>query len=255
MTVRDRAILGRPCWTDLSSTDPEAARAFYAAVLGWEPGAVNEEFGGYYQFFQGGAPVAGGLPKMDPGMPDVWMVYIAVPDAAAFVDAAQAAGAQVFAPAMDVGDMGRMAVVGDPAGAAIGVWEPKEFQGFGIIEEPGAPAWFELYSRDFATSTSFYTSVFGWATQVMGDTDDFRYTVAVDGEHQFLGMMDASRFLPEGVPSHWSPYFAVNDIDAVVEKAVGLGAGVLMPPTDTPYGRLAQLTDPGGAGFRLINAR
>lgn len=239
---------------DLMSSDVARSRAFYEAVLGVEAGEAAEEFGGYFQFFKDGAPIAGGAPKMMPEAPDAWTVYVAVDDAAAFVERATAAGAQVFAPAMQVGTLGTMAVVGDPTGAAIGVWAPIEFQGFAKIAEPGAPAWFELYSRDFATSVAFYTGVFGWATEVAGDTDEFRYTVAKDGDDQFAGMMDASRFLPEGVPSHWSVYFAVPDVDAAVATAVGLGATVMMEPTDTPYGRLAQLIDPVGAGFRLINA-
>ncbi len=253
MTARDRAPIGQPCWVDLQSADVEMVRAFYPAVIGWEAGEASDEFGGYFQFFLDGAPVAGGSPKMDPSMPDVWTVYVAVEDAAALVERASAAGALVYAPAMRVGDLGTMAVVGDPAGAALGVWAPDGFQGFGVVDEVGAPTWFELYSRDFAASVSFYSDVFGWATEVVGDTDEFRYTVATDGEHQFLGMMDASGFLPEGVPSNWGVYFGVSDVDAAVATAAGLGASVVMAPTDTPYGRLAQLTDPGGAGFRLMN--
>jgi uncharacterized protein len=254
MTARDRAPIGQPCWVDLQSADAQTSRTFYPAVIGWEAGEADEEFGGYFQFFKDGAPVAGGSPKMDPNMPDVWTVYIAVEDAAAVVEKASAAGALVYAPAMQVGDLGTMAVIGDPAGAAIGVWAPIGFQGFGLVDEAGAPKWFELYSRDFAGSVAFYTGVFGWGTHVIGDTDEFRYTVAVEDGHDFLGIMDASRFLPEGVPSNWSVYFGVPDVDAAVATAVGLGGSVIMPPTDTPYGRLAQLTDPGGAGFRLMNA-
>ncbi|HEV2428176.1 MAG TPA: VOC family protein [Acidimicrobiales bacterium] len=255
MTTRDRTPTGQFCWTDLSSSDVAAARAFYGAVLGWEAGEANEEFGGYFQFFSSGAPVAGAMPKMDPGMPDGWMAYVAVEDAGDFTTRAEAAGATVVAPAMQVGDMGSMAVAVDPAGAAIGVWAPISFQGFGRVAEPGAPAWFELYSRDYATSVDFYKKVFGWDTRVEGDTDDFRYTVATADEDMFAGMMDASGFLPEGVPSNWGVYFAVADVDAAVATAESMGATVFMPPTDTPYGRLAQLADPSGAGFRLINAR
>jgi predicted enzyme related to lactoylglutathione lyase len=63
--------------------------------------------------------------------------------------------------------------------------------------------------------------------------------------------MDATAFLPEGVPAHWSVYFNVADADATVAQAVAAGATVVDPPIDTPYGRLATLVDPTGARFKL----
>jgi predicted enzyme related to lactoylglutathione lyase len=63
--------------------------------------------------------------------------------------------------------------------------------------------------------------------------------------------MDASAFLPEGVPSHWAVYFGTANTDASVAQAVQLGATVVQAAEDTPYGRLASLTDPTGAMFKL----
>jgi predicted enzyme related to lactoylglutathione lyase len=55
------------------------------------------------------------------------------------------------------------------------------------------------------------------------------------------------------VPSHWLPYFAVEDCDRTVEKAKGLGAKVLAPPMDIPdTGRFSVLQDPQGAAFAVI---
>jgi predicted enzyme related to lactoylglutathione lyase len=65
--------------------------------------------------------------------------------------------------------------------------------------------------------------------------------------------MDASGFLPEGVPSHWSVYFGVDDTDAALAKIVDLGGSVVQPAEDTPYGRLATAADPSGALFKLIH--
>jgi predicted enzyme related to lactoylglutathione lyase len=64
--------------------------------------------------------------------------------------------------------------------------------------------------------------------------------------------MDASGFLPEGVPAHWSVYFGVADADAALAKIVALGGSVVVPAEDTPYGRLATATDSTGAMFKLI---
>ena len=63
--------------------------------------------------------------------------------------------------------------------------------------------------------------------------------------------MDASGFLPEGVPDHWSIYWEVDDIDASVARVAALGGSVLDGPQDTPYGRMATVTEPTGTQFKL----
>ncbi|MGH9020355.1 MAG: VOC family protein [Acidimicrobiales bacterium] len=255
MATRDKAPMGQPCWTDLMVDDVNTARTFYPAVLGWEAGEQAEEFGGYFQFFRDGRPVAGGSPKIgDAAVPDAWNVYVAVEDTTPFVEKARAAGATIYAPTMRVGDLGTMAMIGDPSGAAIGAWTPITFEGFGLIDEPGAPRWFELHSRDFAAAVPFYEEVFAWTTRSISDTEEFRYSVAEEGEHQFLGLADASAWLPEGVPSYWTVYFGVADVDATVAAALEHGGSVVTPAEDTPYGRIAALAAPGGAIFRVITA-
>ena len=158
----------------------------------------------------------------------------------------------VVVGAMDVGDLGTMAVVTDPAGAAIGIWQPGLHQGFGIFGEAGAPSWFELHTSGYETAVAFYRDVFRWDTHVVSDTPEFRYTTLADGESWLAGIMDASGFLPDGVPSHWSVYFGVDDTDAALAKTVELGGSVVVPAEDTPYGRLATATDPTGAQFKLV---
>ncbi len=65
--------------------------------------------------------------------------------------------------------------------------------------------------------------------------------------------MDASGFLPEGVPAGWSVYFRVADADHALSEVVALGGEVLMGAEDTPYGRLATAADPTGAVFKLVH--
>jgi predicted enzyme related to lactoylglutathione lyase len=251
MPERDSAPLGAPCWIDLFTSDPAASKSFYGELFGWTAEDAGEEYGHYINFSKDGVRVAGGMQNHGGGGPDAWTVYLATADAKATADEAQAAGAQVVVAPMDVGTLGTMEVLIDPSGAAIGAWQPGDFPGFGVWDEDGTPGWFELHTRDYAAAVSFYERVFGWDTKVMGDTDDFRYTVLRQGEDQLAGIMDATGHLPEGVPAHWAVYFAVADTDAAVARATGLGATVVAPAMDTPYGRLATLTDPTGAGFRL----
>jgi predicted enzyme related to lactoylglutathione lyase len=145
-----------------------------------------------------------------------------------------------------------MALVADAGGAAIGMWEPKSHKGFGVIGEAGAPGWFELHTRDYEAAVSFYKDVFGWDTQVESDTPDFRYTTMVEGDDQFAGIMDATAFLPEGMPAQWSVYFGTADTDASLAKAQELGGSVINPAEDTPYGRIAVASDATGAVFKLV---
>jgi predicted enzyme related to lactoylglutathione lyase len=152
---------------------------------------------------------------------------------------------------MAVGDLGSMGLAADVGGAAIGVWQPGEHTGFGILGEPGAPSWFELHTRAYDASIAFYRSVFGWDTHEVGNTEDFRYTTLDEGDAQAAGIIDASAWLPEGVPSHWAVYFGTASTDDSVTQAVQLGATVVQAAEDTPYGRLASLTDPTGAMFKL----
>ncbi len=185
-------------------------------------------------------------------MPDVWSVYLTADDARKTVDTVGTHGGQTLVPAMDVGDLGTMAVVLDPGAAAIGMWQPGLHLGFGIYAEPDTPAWFELHTRDYAKAVEFYRDVFRWDTHVVSDAPEFRHTTLGEGDGQLAGIMDASGFLPEGVPAHWSIYFGTADTDASLERIVSLGGAVVMPAEDTPYGRLATATDPTGAQFKLV---
>jgi uncharacterized protein len=251
MVKRDSAPLGAPCWIDLFTTDPDASKSFYGELFGWTAEDTGPEYGNYINFSKDGVAVAGGMQNDGSGGPDAWSIYLATDDAKATADQAQAEGGHIIVPPMDVGTLGTMVVLSDPGQAAIGAWQPQDFPGFGVWGEDGTPGWFELHTRDYDAAVRFYERVFGWDTHVMGDTDEFRYTTLGEGENQLAGVMDGTISLPEGVPSHWAVYFAVTDTDATIDRAVGLGATVVSPAVDTPYGRLATLADPTGAGFRL----
>ena len=244
---------GAPCWLDLLTTDTTKAEAFYGGLFGWTAEHGDEEkYGGYITFSKDGVPV-GGCMRNDgsAGMPDLWNVYLASADAAATVKSATEHGGRVYMEPMQVPEQGTMAMIGDPGGAAVGVWQPGPFTGIGVVGEPGTPGWFELHTRSYNDVVRFYRDVFGWQTQTMGDTPEFRYTTLGDEKDQAAGIMDGSAF-PESAPMDWSIYFAVDDADAIAARAVELGGSVLAAPEDTPYGRLATLADPTGARFKII---
>lgn len=247
--------IGAPCWMDLLTSDTGRAREFYPRLFGWTAGEAAEQFGGYFMFMRDGVPVAGCMPKL-PGMPgtdgpDTWGVYLSANDAKATAEAALARGATLREGPMDVADLGTEAVLDDPGGARIGIWQARQFGGLSVFNEPGAPAYFELMTRDYPGAVAFYRDVFGWDGVVASDTPEFRLTALRDGELTIAGIMEASQYLPAGGPDSWAVYVTVTDTDAALATVTGLGGTVIQPATDTPYGRLAEAADPAGARFKL----
>jgi predicted enzyme related to lactoylglutathione lyase len=249
---RDAAPIGAPCWIDLFTSDADAARAFYGSLFGWTAEEAGPEFGGYINFAKDEVAVAGCMRNDGQGgTPDLWTIYLATDNVEKTVAKATDHGGQVIVPPMTVGELGIAAVIGDAGQAGIGLWQPGEFPGFGVLAEPGTPNWFELHTRDYDAAVDFYREVFGWDTHTMADTPEFRYTTLGEGDGQLAGIMDAAAFLPEGAPAQWSIYFLVEDADAALTSIVDLGGSIVTPAEDTPYGRLATAADPTGAVFKV----
>lgn len=249
-------LSGAPCWVDLFSSDTAGAERFYGELFGWTAEHADEErYGGYITFSKGDGEVAGCMRNDgSTGNPDRWTVYLRSSDAAATAASAAEHGGAVYMEAMQVPETGTMAMVGDPGGAAVGIWQPGPFAGLRVVGEAGTPAWFELQTRAYDQARDFYRDVFGWDEHVLSDNPEFRYTTLGGDEDQAAGIMDGSA-LPDDTPMDWSIYFGVDDADATVAKAESLGGTVVRPPEDTPYGRLATLADPSGATFRIIQVR
>lgn len=254
MTIRDSAPNGAPCWADLWTSDVEGSRRFYGELFGWEAEAPEPQFGGYFNFRRNGLRVAGCMGDMgDMKATDTWKPYLATDDITKMTEAAEAEGAQFFAKAMPVADLGIQAVFSDPTGAGLGAWQPVTFPGITVFDEPGTPSWFELHTRDHAKAVAFYRDVFGLEAGLVSDTEEFRYAVLrhPSGGPDLAGVMDASSYLADGESPYWTIYWHSADLDATVARAKSLGGSVVHEAENTPYGRLATLADPAGARFRL----
>jgi predicted enzyme related to lactoylglutathione lyase len=244
----DRPVTGGPCWTELATSDLEAAKRFYADLFGWRPETdPRQEAGGYTIAHLGDAAVAAISPLYQDSQPVAWNVSFAVADADAAVRAVQDAGGTVVLGPMDVFDVGRFAVAFDPGGAAFQLWQARAFPGAGLFNAPGALGWVELLTRAPDRVTEFYTRVFGWTVNASEEYTQW----GIDGA-DFGGMLTMDEKFPHEVPSHWLPYFAVEDVDATANAAVGAGGSMLMEPTSVPDGpRIAVLRDPQGAVFGI----
>ncbi|MEU1297513.1 VOC family protein [Streptomyces sp. NPDC005840] len=244
---------GTPCWADAMFTDLEGAERFYADVLGWTFGRESAEFGGYTQAYADGRAVAAVVPPM-PGQeaPARWCLYLASPDAEATAARITEHGGTVLMEPMRVGDLGTMCVAREPGGAVFGVWQAGVHEGFEATAVPGAYCWAELLTRDPERSDAFLSAVFPYgAGRIQDDAVDFR--VFDLGREPVLGRMRMTGDVPPEVPAYIDVYFAVADCDVAVARAVALGGTVRSGPADSPFGRVAALTDPQGARFSVID--
>lgn len=256
MGERTNHAPGTFSWTDVSTTDQEAAKAFYSALFGWETEDMPAGEGVTYTMAKlQGTNVAAISPQppqqRDAGVPPMWNSYITVESADRALERAQQLGATVHASAFDVFDAGRMGVVQDPQGAFFEVWEPKRHIGAGLVNAPGALTWNELASPDPEGSGSFYGELFGWTLEPMQGTDmPYLLIKASDGRTNG-GVRPAA----EQEPTYWLPYFGTDDLDAAVAKIGELGGDTLMGPTDIGVGNIAAVRDPQGAVFALYAGR
>ena len=247
----DKYEPGVPSWVDIGVPDKQAAADFYGGLFGWDAPEGPAEAGGYRVATVRGRAVAGIGDQQNPGHP-VWATYIAVDDADEAVAKVLAAGGQVLLPAMDVLDVGRMAVFADPQGAVFSVWQAGTHPGAELANEPGTWSWSELITTDVQAATSFYADVFGWTTDPKGDGPVPEYVEWQVGGRSVAGMMQKPPMMPAEVPPHWGVYFAVADADAAAARVQELGGTVLMPPMDIEPGRFAAVADPSGAVFNVI---
>ncbi|MFJ9246321.1 VOC family protein [Streptomyces sp. NPDC101776] len=246
---------GTPCWVSLTAKDQQAALDFYRDLFGWQGEIGPAEFGGYAICTLTGKPVAGISPTMPvgdaPEPPPAWTTFLVGTDARATQDAIVAAGGSLLAPVADIGTRGRMLVAADPQGAVFGVWQPVDFPGAQVVNEPSALVWNELRTSDVSGAGAFYSTVFGVSVTPMGGTESY-WTVEADGRS--VGGVTTLDEEPPGTLPYWRTYFAVDDADSTVDALVKAGGNVLVPPSDLAAGRTAVVTDPQGARFAVIKA-
>lgn len=244
---------GTPCWVDLVVPDQRAALDFYRDVFGWECETGTPESGGYAICTLKGKPVAGIATAISPdGGPahrSVWATYFAVSDVDASEKTIIESGGTVVGPGTDVRTLGRVATATDPTGAAFGLWQARDFSGAGIVNEPGAFIWNELNTSDPDAASRFYSRVLG-VTRTPMEGEPGYSAIQVD-ERTVAGMQGLDK-LPEGTPSHWLTYFAVDGTDRVAEAVVRAGGAVRKPPFDMSTGRMAVVRDPQGGTFAVI---
>ena len=259
MPTKTKYEPGQFSWVELGTTDAAAAKKFYGGLFGWTFDDMPAGPDMVYTMCKLGNHHACALYKMGgdtKGVPPHWLSYVTVENADAITAKAKQNGAKVMKEAFDVMDVGRMAVITDPTGAHLAVWQPKKHIGAGIWGDPGAIIWNELFTNNVDAAGKFYAQTFGWKTKAvdMGPMGTYTLFSKDDSKEGGRGGMMAIPASMKGAPSNWLAYFAATDVDAQAKKAQELGGQVLSPPMDIPgnIGRFAIVRDPQGAVFALF---
>jgi uncharacterized protein len=240
-------------WAELATTDTDAAKRFYTELFRWEhedqpiPGD-----GGYYTMLRKDGKEVAALFQAREGMLAFWGSYVTVESADSTAARATDLGGTLMMEPFDVMDAGRMAVIQDPTGAVLSLWEPHGSIGANWVNGPGALTLNQLTTGDPQAAERFYTGLFDWRMEEVSGGDE-PYWGIYNGERLNGGMMG----LPPGAgtPPHWLLYFGSDDVDADGGRVGELGGQVLVGPMDVPGGRILVAQDPQGAVFGLFAGR
>ena len=246
-------------WVELATTDQNAAKSFYGKLFGW--GFHDAPIGPntFFTMFKLEGRDAAAAYTLWPdqraaGVPPHWMIHVAAESADTAANRAAQLGGKVLAPARDVFDAGRAAIIQDPTGAAFSVWQAKKYTGMGITGVDGTLCWADLSTPDREQAAPFYSGLFGWKIVKEDEKSSHNYWHIVNGEEFIGGIPPATHRNPK-IPPHWLAYFLVSDCDAAAAKARQLGATLHLAPMNVEdVGRMAVVADPQGAVFAIFQA-
>jgi hypothetical protein len=250
---------GRFVWYELMTTDMEAAKTFYADVVGWGTQDASMPGMAYTLFTAGETSVSGlmDLPEdaRKSGLRPSWLGYVGVSDVDAAADRIKELGGAVHVPPKDIPNISRFSIAVDPQMATIALfkWLEGGQEQPPALDAPGRVGWHELLAADWEKAWAFYRELFGWqkAEADMGPVGTYQPFSA--GGETIGGMFTKPAMEP--VP-FWLYYFNVGDID-VAMKRVKAGRGqILSGPVELLGNRwILRCTDPQGAIFALAGKR
>jgi predicted enzyme related to lactoylglutathione lyase len=242
----DRYPQGTFSWIDLGTTDVEGAKAFYGGLFGWQMEDLTSGQGTYTMCRLHGRDVAG-IHRHAEDEGTGWVSSISVDDVDRVAARARELGATVLSEPVEMLGAGRKAVLRDPSGAVVSLWQPQGHAGAGLVNEVGTWTWNELVTPDLPAATAFYAKLFGWGAQdIPGELPRTSFSLGdllVGGGHGPTPQ--------EGEAARWTVSFMVADADQSTARVQELGGSVLLPPMDIPVGRFAVVADPAGASFTV----
>ncbi len=208
--------------------------SFYTSVFGWTWDEGTEETGFYSIASSDGSPVMG--VGQGPGGQGHLVPYFATSDIAASTTKAAELGATVLMGPMQVMEVGSMSLIMDPAGAVHGLWQPNQFQGFGVVYEPNTPGWFDHVSKNPDGAAEYYGALTGQGVM----TPEPGMKILHAGEQWFASISPD----PDDQPPHWSPIFVVDSLDRIHGVVRGLGATLVVEKMPVPGSEISVFIEP-----------
>jgi predicted enzyme related to lactoylglutathione lyase len=240
-------------WHHLATSDVDGAKSFYTQILPWKTQAweLDED---YTVFVNNDEPLGGVRPLeaelKTQGIAPHWMPYVCVYDVDACSRQVKTLGGQLRIGPTEIANGGCWAVVTDPQGAAIGLFEP-EGQAPGHDGQPrrGEFSWHELMTTDYKAAADFYRALFRWEKTSEFDMGEAGiYHMFGKGGRIYGGMFNK----PRNEAASWLSYARVDDVKGLAETVKKLGGKVIHGPTEVPGGDwIVACTDPQGAPFAL----
>jgi uncharacterized protein len=250
---------GRFVWYELMTTDMEAAKAFYAKVVGWGTQDASMPGMAYTLFTAGGTSVSGlmGMPEEAKriGEKPSWIGYVGVDDVDAAADRTRRLGGVVHVPPRNIRNISRFSVVSDPQKGTLALlqWLQPRREQPAELSAPGRIRWHELFAANSEQAFAFYGELFGWQkADAEADATDAYQLFSAGG--QTIGGMVTK---PPTVPlPFWLFYFNTGDIDTAAKRVKAAGGQVIVGPLEALSGSwILQCTDPQGAVFALVGKR
>jgi uncharacterized protein len=262
----DEQQTGDFIWYELLTTDADGAKAFYDAVVGWTVETQSQLPNGYRIIGRSDGKSAGGILPLTAEMQQhgarpAWLGYIQVEDLDRSVSAIEGAGGKALMPAFDIPNIGRVALVADPQGAAFYIMNPippanapNAKSDVFSPEQAQHVRWNELGTSGQDEAIAFYSGQFGWKQEGemdMGEMGKYRF---IQANGVAIGAI--MRKPPQLPMSAWTYYIGVDDIDRAAGAVDERGGRVVHGPIEIPGGEFAlNAIDPQGAAFGLVGPR
>lgn len=252
LSLSDEPLVGKFVWHDLITDDVTSAQRFYGRLLGWEFERTTHPRGGDYTLIKLGDHYMGGIVQRADGDGEDysrWLPYLSVSDVDRAVGLNASAGGAALIEPLDLGNIGRAAVISDPQGAVLGLLRSRHGDPDDLPETHfGQVHWNELLASDDAAAAEYYRSLAGYRVETVARRGGEYVLLEAQGRNR-AGVLQRP---DEGISPEWLTHFAVTDVDTAVRRAADLGGKVLLAPSDNLRdGTFAIVSDPTGAPFAL----
>ena len=247
---------GKFVWEELFTTNPQAAVSFYSQLFGWDSQTIQRPNALYTVMSVDGRPICGitHFPEKLASATNHgrWVGFISVPDVAKAAAALSAHGGKVVLPIKELSGRGMQTVVSTQEGVIVGLLHSSSGDPAEYRAEAGEWIWSQFYDKDTEQASKLYALAIGYDAIPDIRFDKADSYVLSSGEYARASLSPLPADHPKARPA-WLGYVRVDDVDASVTKATGLGAKVVAPSRTTEgTGKLAILVDPTGAAFGVV---